>query len=233
MKLYIKNKLTNIIILFLTISAYSQYHMSSGIDQLPPLGQSRNATVKVNLDAEKIDTFGAEIYLFSNYENKATITTTGGRKYSISNINLNIYSNTFDSKMSKDSIYVFDNHRIESVKITDKLFKIYFNKKDSKYTIYRVLFENEKISLLCLDKIYSKEIRDPLNINPPKIKYVNGVNYYLKNNSNFDKISLKKKSILKILNDKKSGIIDYVKKYNLSFNKEKDVQKIFKYYNSI
>ena len=233
MKFSIKNNLTYSIIFFLTISAYSQYHMSSGIDQLPPLGQSRNATVKVNLDTENIDTFGAEIYFFSSYENKATITATGGRKYSISNINLNIYSNTFDSKMSKDSIYVFDNYRIESVKITDKLFKVYFNKEDNKYTIYRVLFENEKISLLCLDKIYSKEVRDPLNINPPKIKYVNVVNYYLKNKSSFDKISLKKKTILEKLNDKKSSVKDYVKKYNLSFNKEKDVQKIFKYYNSI
>ena len=234
MNITIKRNIINFIVFFITISTFSQITQKySGISQIPEYSRMGGATTKNNIGSENLNSIEAKVYLYPTYNNTAVISTTTNRKYSISNINLNLYSNSFDSEMSSDSLYVFDNKWLKSVVINNTMYKVYFDLVESDYKIYRVIYENDNFSLLRLDKILSKEIRDPLNINPPKISFGKGINYYVKNNSEITKISLRKKPILELLKDKKNIVMAYAKKYRLSFNKEKDLEKIFEYYNSL
>jgi len=234
MKFIFKRSVINIFIFFITISSFSQVTKRySGISQIPEYSRMGGATTKNNINSENVNSVQAKVYLYPTYDNAAVISTTTNRKYSISNINLNLYSNSFDSEMSSDSLYVFDNKWLKSVEINNTMYKVYFDLVESDYKIYQVIYENDNFSLIRLDKIISKEIRDPLNINPPKISFGKGINYYIKNGSDMTKISLKKKSILQLFKDKKNIVMAFAKKYKLSYNKEKDLKKLFKYYDSL
>jgi len=234
MNIIFKRNVINCLVFFITISAFSQITQQySGISQIPEYSRMGGATTKNNIGSENLNSVEAKVYLYPTYNNAAVISTTTNRRYSISNINLNIYSNNFDSEMSSDSLYVFDNKWLKSVVINNTTYKVYFDLVESDHKIYQVIYENENFSLLRLDKIISKEIRDPLNINPPKISYGKGINYYLKNGSDITQFSLKKKSILQLFKEKKDMVMAYAKKYKLSYKKEKDLKKIFKYYENL
>ena len=234
MNIIFKRGIINFFIFFITISSFSQVTQRyAGISQIPEYSRMGGATTKNNIGSENVNSIQANVYLYPTYDNAAVISTTTNRKYSISNINLNLYSNSFDSEMSSDSLYVFDNKWLKSVVVNNTMYKVYYDLVESDYKIYQVIYENDNFSLIRLDKIISKEIRDPLNINPPKISYGKGINYYVKNGSDMTKISLKKKSILQLLKDKKNMVMAFAKKYKLSYKKEKDLNKIFKYYDSL
>ena len=234
MNIIFKRGIINFFIFFITISSFSQVTQRyAGISQIPEYSRMGGATTKNNIGSENVNSIQANVYLYPTYDNDAVISTTTNRKYSISNINLNLYSNSFDSEMSSDSLYVFDNKWLKSVVVNNTMYKVYYDLVESDYKIYQVIYENDNFSLIRLDKIISKEIRDPLNINPPKISYGKGVNYYVKNGSDMTKISLKNKSILQLLKDKKNMVMAFAKKYKLSYKKEKDLNKIFKYYDSL
>ena len=234
MNLFIKKSTINILVFLITISAFSQIRQdNAGIDQIPTFGAIGNATTVNNLGSQNTDLIKADIYFYPTYNNTAVIETTTNRKYTISNINLNVYTNRFDSKMPGDSVYVFDNKSIKSIKINNKRYVAYLDSESDKYTMFQVIYESDKFSLLRKDKIISKEIRDPLNINPPKMSYVKVVNYFVKKEDGIENISLKKKSILEVLKDKKSKVSNYAKKYKLSYKNENDLQKLFKYYGSL
>jgi len=234
MKISNKIGITYIVVLFISTSSFSQdIGAERGVPQIHAFGQLGASTTKNNLGDENINLVRAKIYYYPTYNNTGSIITTTGRKYSITNINFNIYSNNFDSKMSADSIYVFDNNQIKSVKINNKIFKTYFNSEVSRNRMYEVIYESDNVTLLRKDKMVYTEVRDPLNVNKPKINYKKEVNYYVKKADNLKKIVLKKKSMLKLFNDKKNIVADYAKKNNLSFKNERDVSMILKYYNSL
>lgn len=233
MNYIIKRSIISFVLFFITISSFSQITQRySGISQIPEYSRM-GSNDKNNIGSENVNSIQAEVYLYPTYDNTAVIRTTTNRKYSISNINLNLYSNNFDSEMSLDSLYVFDSKWLKSVVVNNTMYKVYFDLVESDYKVYQVIHENDNFSLLRLDKIISKEIRDPLNINPPKISYGKGINYYVKNGSDITRISLKKKSILKLVKTKKDMVMAFAKKYKLSYNKEKDLVKIFEYYDGL
>ena len=234
MKISNKIGITYIVVLFISTSSFSQdIGAERGVPQIHAFGQLGASTTKNNLGDENINLVRAKIYYYPTYNNTGSIITTTGRKYSITNINFNIYSNNFDSKMSADSIYVFDNNQIKSVKINNRIFKTYFNSEVSRNRMYEVIYESDNVTLLRKDKMVYTEVRDPLNVNKPKINYKKEVNYYVKKADNLKKIVLKKKSMLKLFNDEKNMVADYAKKNNLSFKNERDVSMILKYYNSL
>ena len=57
--------------------------------------------------------------------------------------------------------------------------------------------------------------------------------YYIKEGNNFKNIKLKKKDILLLFNDKSKVVNNFAKENKLSFKSEKDLNKIFSYYESL
>ncbi len=79
----------------------------------------------------------------------------------------------------------------------------------------------------------NQDVNSPLYNETASMKLMQHSAYYIKNKDGiFEKVRLKKKSILKTLNDKQAEktLMDFAKRNRLSWSKPQDVQKILAYY---
>lgn len=167
-------------------------------------------------------------YLFDSWMNSAKIYLDNGKTVNVKNINFNAETSQFVSQLSRDSIFTY--YKIYKVEVNHKNFERIGNK------FYEVLFKTN--NLLSLLKYHTVEIEPErhkiTNVIIGPGSYINTADYYINDsNSGVKKITLKKKEILKILASKKAPITKFAKDNRLSYAKEKDVIKIFQYYNSI
>lgn len=163
-------------------------------------------------------------FVFNTFIDQATLIGIDGKRYLINGVNVDAFSNKFISKITNDSVYVFN---LVNKAIIDKR---KFDKIEGK--IYEVIYEKEKDKILKYFKIKkNKPVIHQMSgsiIKPERFTKI--IKYYLFKNSTLTSFKPKKKSILKIMNDKKDEVKSFVKKNDLSFKKEEDLKKIFNYY---
>ena len=175
------------------------------------------------------------IYLFEDWDTSSVI-EVDSRKYLLKSVNYNILADQFQFKVSEDSIFVFDNTIIGQVKLNNRKFKQFYFGLDEGDKFCEVLFEGENSSLLKRHGVkFDQAQPNPLMLKDITDKYVKTAKYYLIDNDSktITSVKLKKKSLAAIFKGKSSDIESYVKNNKLSFKKENDLKKIFKYYNSL
>jgi hypothetical protein len=163
-----------------------------------------------------------DVYSFSNWNNKG-ILFVNQKQYYLSNINFNVSSNAFDSRIKRDKLFAFKNSEIDSVKINNALFKKVRN------TFYEVLYEKGVNQLLKKHAIeIQKGIVNRLDGKAGRSKELLDFQYLIKSDDVFKKIELNKKAILDLF-EKKDLLEEFVKKERLSFKKEDDIVKMLDY----
>ncbi len=166
---------------------------------------------------------GSDVYLYETWGNNAVI-FVDNNKYQLSNINFNITSNSFESRLGRNKIFSFKNIYIDSVKINNHFFK------KAKNYFYEVLFENENIQLLKKHDIqYQAGIVNRLDGNVGKSRRYIVYKYLINLNNSFSKIELNKKSILNSFKANQFELEKFVKREKLSYKKEKDIVKIMNF----
>ena len=167
-----------------------------------------------------------DLYSYSNWNNNG-ILFLQNKIYTLSNINFNITSNTFDSRITRDKFFSFKTSEIDSVSINNLKFKNIGN------SFYEVLYETEnKLFLKKYDIKYQEGIDNRLGgrtLGKRKAQVSN--NYLVKLGETFKKVELDKSSILDLIDNEndKMQLINFVKEKNLSYKRVNDVIKIFKY----
>lgn len=168
-------------------------------------------------------------YLFNTWENENLIYYKG-KSYKNNNININLESDNFEFKLSKNSDVILDLNRIDSVFINSRKFMPFnFNGENR---IFEVLTYTQNTDLLKGFDIRFVEGRANPLVSAPVNKYVVNSRYFVRKDGVF-KFKLKKKKILSLFKDEKENIIQFVKQNNLSYKKENDVAQIFLYYNRL
>ncbi len=166
---------------------------------------------------------GSDVYLYETWDNKAII-FVDNNKYQLSNINFNITSNSFESRLGRNKIFSFKNIYIDSVKINNHFFK------KSKNYFYEVLFENKNNQLLKKHEIeYQEGILNRLDGKVGKSRRYIVYKYIINLNNSFSKIELNKKSILNLFKANQFELEKFVKRKKLSYKKEKDIVKIMNF----
>lgn len=167
----------------------------------------------------------AEIYAFSNWDNQGIIYVKGNI-YKLSNLNFNVASNSFESRINRNKIFSYHNSSIDSIQINDHFFKKIRN------TFYQVLFENSEHQFL---KKYDIKIKpgtfNRLDGSTGKSKEELDYKYLVKFSEDYKMVELSKKDILDLLNkeEDKEILEDFVKQAGLSYRKEEDIVKIIEF----
>jgi hypothetical protein len=171
-------------------------------------------------------------YLFKNWQTLATIHTGNGKQYAITNLNYDTKLNRFVSKISVDSVFVFEPSDLKEAVLYNRKFRRYY--VNNIYQYYQIIaFANGKEVLKQNFKDLKKGIEDPLTQQKSKSKYILKTKYFLNSEKGMETLKLKKKPFYKIFGDKASIIKKYVKTNNLSFRRDTDISKIFKYYDEL
>lgn len=164
-----------------------------------------------------------DIYSYSNWNNNGVI-FMNNEEYYLANLNFNVTTNSFESRIKRDELFSYKSANLDSVIINEHLFK-----KVGNY-FYEVIFEKENNLLLKKHDIKYK----PGSINRIDGKQAKGTTsltykYLIKSDDEVKMIELNKKSILGLLEEEKEreNLEAYVREENLSYKKEKDTAKIF------
>jgi len=187
---------------------------------------SYGSAVLFHNPAKKI--IGTE-YLFDKWNNSAVLYTNTNNNFIVKNVNININRNSFEAKISQDSIFSFNFNNIEKIVINNRVFKNIYS-SDGK-NIYEVIYETKAFSIL---KDYKVELvsgsPNPM-VNRKNDKYVRKVSYVVLKNNQVSPFKLKKSKILKLFNDQKkvTKLEEYMNSADLSYKKEGDVIKALKY----
>jgi hypothetical protein len=165
------------------------------------------------------------VHLFKDWNNLAMIHASDAQKFSLKNINLNIERNTFESKISEDSIFTFNFNNIDKFVINNRVFKNYYNNGENR--VFEVIYDSGQLVLLKGYKIqFVKGSPNPM-LNRSTDKNVQKEFYFIRQNSSIRSFRLKKSNILDLLSpDQAKAAEKYVKDNRLTYKEDADVNRI-------
>jgi hypothetical protein len=181
----------------------------------------------------KKDEIEGKIYVFENWNNRGVL-SIGDQAYKLSNINFNMRTNKVESRVGKDSVYIFDLTNVDYLLINNRKFKNYYLPKKNTNEIFELIYDGDDLKILKGFEIgiIRGEV-DPLMVKKKVAKYYTTTRYYIKKGNNIEDIKLRKMDIITLFNEKSTLVNDYAKENKLSYKKEKDIIKLLNYFSSI
>lgn len=165
------------------------------------------------------------VHLFKDWSNQAVIHTTDAQKFSLRNINLNIERNTFESKVSEDTIFTFNFNNIDRFVINNRVFKNQYYNGDNR--VFEIIYDSGNITLLKGYKIQLVKGSPNPMLNRSTDRNVQKEFYFLKEGNNIKPYRLKKKNILALMSSDQAKVAEkYAKDNNLSYNEDADINRI-------
>jgi len=165
-------------------------------------------------------------YMFPKWNNNGVI-FVDRKMYGIGNINFNITTNSVDSRITQDKLFMFQSSAVDSISINNRLFKRVGT------LLYEVLFEGQNSTLLKKYDIRREaghEGRTGVGgMQAPSQTSVVFRYVVVKPGKRMENIELNKKSILELFEDERDVLVSYAKKEHLSFRKEEDIVKMLNF----
>ncbi|PQB04914.1 hypothetical protein [Aureitalea marina] len=165
------------------------------------------------------------VYLFDQWENRGVI-EVDDKRYIFTNMNYNVRSGNFMSKISQDSVVIFDISTYDRLVINDKPFKSIYNPSKRGNEVYEVIFEGPDFSLLKGYSIHVVEANPNPMVNRSRTKITKKEFYYVKDGNSIKDFKFKKKAILALAREESGELEEYAKTNDLSFKKEDDVRRM-------
>jgi len=172
------------------------------------------------------------VYLFDTWENHGVIYLDDKQRFVLNNININIERNSFDSRISQDSIFIFNTNNIVKFIINNKTYKNLYS--EEKKRIYEIVYKS-KDSFVILKGFKIKLVKGSSNpmVNRENNKYSRSENYFLKQGDNTIKpFKLNRKKILGLISEDQERVAkldQFMKGNKLSYRKSEDVKKGLEY----
>ena len=221
-------KLIFLIVLFITNSFQAQKSEKIEDDFQNIVGSSAKSGMWVP-SAKPDDSIEGSVYLFSNWEQLFEIELTNKINIKLYNLNYNIQQRTLESKVSKDSLYLFNIENFDRIKLINNTYKVING------SLYQEIFNGEKIKCYkYFDVSIKSGVFNPLTqkMTSPA-KYVKNEHYFYILNEDLIGFKPNKKNILKILSDKKEEVELEIKKKKYDLDKDNDLKQLFQFYNSL
>lgn len=163
-------------------------------------------------------------YLNNDFDNEGII-YVNNNTYFLNNIDFNITTNTFESRLKLDKFFSYDGDNLDSVSINGFVFK-----KIGGY-FYEILFElGDTFFLKKYDLRFKAGSVNRLDGSQAKTTALVTNLYLLKYGDKFKSVELSKKGMLELLNEnEQEQFLEFVKDNNLSYRNEEDTVEMIKY----
>jgi hypothetical protein len=163
-------------------------------------------------------------YSYSNWSNQG-ILFLNSKAYYLSNINFNVTTNAFESRVNKNQLFSYKSSLLDSVSVNNHLYK---KMNDS---FYEVLYENgNNLFLKKCDIAYQSGVENRLVGTVGKSNALIIFKYLVKFEDEVTQIEFNKNSILGLVeNDFQRVLEEFVYKKNLSYKRENDIVEILKF----
>ena len=166
-------------------------------------------------------------FLFDDWNNGGVVYSEGNA-FDIEKLNYNVYSDEIAELKSQNEVFVIDKGVIDSLMISGRR----FHKLNGSF--YEMLSTGAKLNLL---KRHTTRISEgqfnPTDGTTTPSRLVQMEDYYISKGGAITKFKPSKSSVMQLCSDREKEIKKLVKDENLSFKKEKDLGRIFDYYNKL
>ena len=172
------------------------------------------------------------IYLFDTWDNYSVIYLDDNQRLILNNVNINMQRNSFDSKISQDSIFTFNTNNIVKFIINNKVYKNLYSEDGKR--IYEIIYEEEG-NFTILKGFGIKLIQGSANpmVNRKDDKFAKTETYFLsQGTSTIKPFRLSKKKVLGLISDNQDRVAKlekFMKNNNLSYKKSEDIKKGMEY----
>ncbi len=200
--------------------------------------QSMNTKLRTLLEEAKLDigtvneiVKNKKEFLFDEWASEAVVVVEN-KRYIFPNVNYNMNNDSFITRINKDSAFILNSNLFDKVIINQKIFKSFYDSSKNSEGIYEVIFEKEKISIVKKHYLSVMEKSKDIMLSQSEPDIRKKSKYLLYNNENkvFSRFKLRKKEILGLIEKSNiSKIEEFVKSEKLSYKREEDVKKIFRY----
>lgn len=164
-----------------------------------------------------------DFYVFENFNNSGII-FLNGESFAINNINFNVTTNNFESRLNRNDYFVYNNASIDFIVINSRNFKKIGN------IFYEVLVEHNDSFLLKKHIIsFLKGVDNRLVGTVEDSKPIIDFKYLVKDKDTFVPIELNKRGIFDFFKDKEDILERFLKSTDLSYRNEEDLAKIVEY----
>lgn len=176
-------------------------------------------------------------YLFDSWYNNAKL-YMDNTIYNVMAFNFNVMNQRFEAKFSEDSVLIINTTRIKKIILRDKIFNRFELEDNTSNPFFEVIGTFDNSILL---KKYNLVIKEG-SFNPMTQKMIRPSEYIIKevyftanlDGTNVKETKLKKSTILNLFDENKQvKVKEFVDENHLNFKDEDDVQRIFKYTNSL
>ena len=176
--------------------------------------------------------FKGSYYLFKDWNNKGKVQLSG-KLYTFNNVNFNIQNNEFMSEIGQDSVFTVIPRYIDFIEINNKKYR--YELFDGQNKFFEVLYSaKNKSSVLKGFHIRVIPKSEMGMLNRPYDELRKEEKLYISNGKEIGLYKPKKKELLKFIEtSRQAEILKYMKAQKLSFKKEKDIIKLFEYYDTL
>ena len=182
----------------------------------------------------KSNTTEDSYYLLKNWQSKGYITKDDGEVITVPGLNYDMHSDAFAMKVSRDSIFLFNDKGVKEVHIGTKKFRKYKNIANIKHSYFEVLASSNDIEILKHHSIRRiKGLLNPLTQVTPPDKLVDVKRFFLKKGFRAQETKLKTKQFCQFFDSKSKRIKSYISNNKISLKDEKQLQKILNYHNTL
>jgi hypothetical protein len=226
-----------LVICLISSTSFAQYDVSTfGNSNISPVASNTAGLWIISKGTS--ENIGGSLYLFDNWDTNGYLTTIADKKLSLYGMNYDTKSDAFVVKISKDSIFMFDDSQIKEVIIDNKRFKKYDNVPNidqaDRKSYLEVLANTNDIEILKFHgKILKLGIMNPLTQISTPDKYIDYHKIYFKKGATIKEIKLNKKEFSEQFDSKSKEIKKFISENKISLKEEKNLQKILNYYNSL
>ncbi len=163
-------------------------------------------------------------YSYSNWSNQGVL-FLDSKAYYLGNINFNVTTNAFESRVNKNQLFSYKSSLLDSVSVNNHLYK------KMNDTFYEVLLENGNyVFLKKWDIAYQTGVENRLVGTVGKSNALIIFKYLVKSDDEVTLIEFNKTSILGLVkNDFQRVLEEFVDKENLSYKRENDIVEILKF----